>query len=311
MHSFRHAHIATLLALLLGTNVFAMAVVHAADADGDGVSDVEEIQEFGTDPFIPDFSGVVADAQVHLLSLPPEFSLVGESLLVTGFAPRHVGTVEVDLVQNQETLSTLLVRPDDRGVFSGVWDLSDVCAAKGKGTYDIVVENKQQNRMTMLCDTSHLPMPLENLHFAGKAIDPAHPTSTVIAQSDDAVLEAVGQPWLRLYSVYASVLFSKEMFADDSGRLRVTPWKTLAPGKHALYVMPHDPIRRLLYAPIVVPFEIVSPLGEDLKASMYYAPGGILIIGAIFFGSVTYIRRLRALRRGILWAGERYPDELY
>lgn len=301
----RSFHLALAAMLLLGGGFHQ---VQAADADHDGVSDVEEIQEYGTDPFSADIAGMVADAEVHIASLPSEFTLIGRRLLITGYGPRQAGSIELQLQLKGEVVSVLRLTPDERGIFSGLWDLGDVCETQGKGTYEVVVQGEQHHRVTLSCD-SLLAIPLGDVHFAGKSFP--NNRTLVLESSDEAVFEAVGQPWLRLYTVYASIVFSKDLYSSESGKLRVAPWKPLQPGNHTLYVVAHDPIRRLLYEPIVIPFTVVDTLGDDLKATIYYAPGGLLIILSVFTGSILYIRRMRALRRGIASDGEWYPDEYY
>lgn len=277
----------------------------AADVDKDGVSDVEEVTEYGTDPFLADISGIVAAAEVRVASLPPMFTLEGQRLLMTGYAPRQAGAVEFRLedMKTSEPLSVLLLRTDERGVFSGLWNLSDVCN-KGEGPFRIMVQERARHEMRLHCGEGEI---LRDLTFAGIPWQ-AGETPRLLS-GDEAILQAKGKPGLRVFAAYASVVFAKDLFADNNDMLRVSPWKPLTAGPHTLSVMPHDPINRIIYEPIKIPFVVEDGFGEQLKSTVYYAPGGIAIILLVFVGSIVYIRRLRSMRQGISLVGEEYPDE--
>lgn len=284
--------------------------VYAADLDGDGVSDIEEVQEYGTDPLTPDIAGVQASAEIRVASLPQEFSLVGKTLLMTGYAPRQAGAVEFTLQSGTgDAVSVLRLTPDSRGVFTGLWDLGDVCHDRGTSTYDIMIQGEPRYHIHLLCDAFLHGFPFTDTTFSGQPLDPEHIPALHVATGDQAIFEAQGKPGFRLYAVYSSVVFSKDLFADETGKNRVVPWKPLPAGHHTLYVMPYDPVHQLLYEPLVLPFDVESGFGENLKANIYYAPGAISIILLVFGGSVLYIRKIRQNRRGIRLEGDLYPDE--
>lgn len=252
------------------------------------------------DEVVADIDGVIVDDGARVVSLPTEFTLEGEHLLVTGYAPQHEGMVRVRLVEkiSGDSVAAILLPPDERGIFSGLWDLRDVCEVFRGEDFSILVNDTEQHAMHLTCSTREV---LSEMQFAGAALQGA----PYLQQGSDAIFEAIAPPGIRLYSVYSSVVHARDLYSEGTGRQRVRPWQPLEYGNHTLTIMPHDPVRKILYEPIVIPFTLGPSWGENLQATVYYAPGGIAIIGFVVICSIAYIRHIRALQRGIaLWDEE-------
>jgi len=273
--------------------LFSLGAAFSADVDGDGVGDIEEIYEYGTDPHVADIDVLYSAAEVRIASLPEVFTLHGTSLLMTGFAPRQAGSVEFQLQNKEGVVRSVLRLPTDaRGVFNGIWDLRDVCAHIEEQDFTLVGSGNMLHKLTLLCADA-VDWPLDQMTFAGLDRHRGQADAVALNMPGEAVFTAKADVGTRLYAAYASVVFSKDLFASEDGGLRIAPWRDLPPGDHTLYLMPYNPMTQDLYAPMAIPFTVLPPMSEQWMATVQYAPEGLVVIGLIFAASLLLIRRFR------------------
>lgn len=254
----------------------------------------------------------IEDGVGTIASLPKEFTLYGTRLLLVGNTPMPAAslTIEVREMGTKDVYASHTVTSDERAAFAEIWEIPALCGdSLLEKEYELLMDGEVEHAFAVRCDTSDSFFPFERMLFAGQALSFDAASPYVIAEGKDAVFEAVGQPWMQVYAAYASIVMSKDIYVGNQGRIRIAPWQTLLPGKHHLYIAPYDPIRKTLYDPLMIPFSVQGGVGEQLKATVYYAPGAAAILLLVFFGSVIYIRRARSMRRGIILVGEEYPDE--
>lgn len=276
---------------LLGSS--PLVFVRAADMDGDGVTDIEEVYEFGTDPRDADVEILTQAAETRLASLPHAFTLHGTSLLVVGFAPRQDGLMEVRLVDLQgQTRSVLRLPMDERGVFNGLWDLGPVCHEVGAGDFSLQVQGGLPHSMRLACVAPDV-YPLSSMTFGSLPLGGEQTTPLALPSGEEAIFTAVASQGMRLYVSYASLVFSKDLFSADEGMVRVAPWKYLPPGEHTFTVMPYAPLTRDLYDPVRVRFTILPPMTAQFQAMVTYVPGSLGVLLVFFGGAVLAVRRAR------------------
>lgn len=282
-----------ILAAVLLLGFTPLFFVRAADVDGDGVTDIEEVYEFGTDPREADVDVLTQSAETRLASLPHDFTLHGTSLLVVGFAPRREGWVEVRLLDNTEqTRSVLRLPMDERGVFNGLWNLGPVCHERGAGEFTLHVDGGVPHSMRMTCQPPE-EYPLSAMTFGSLSLETQGREPLVLASAEEAIFTAVAGQGMRLYVSYASLVFSKDLFAANEGVVRVAPWKYLPPGEHTLTVMPYAPLTRDLYDPVQVRFTLLPPMSAQWQAMVTHVPGSLGVLFIFLGAAILAVRRAR------------------
>lgn len=248
----------------------------------------------------------------EIVSLPKEFTLAGTSLLLIGKTDSPNHWVTVDIWRGNAAKPALSKRfiSDEYRSFLHVLDLAQLCMIPSTDEYTLTLNNTPEHLFRMECPHDQAVYPFEGMQFAGTSLGGTTAQEEIYVDTPNkAIFEASGQPWMHAFTAYASVVMSRDMYVGNQGRMKVSPWQYLEPGKHHFYMAPYDPIRKIVYQPLTVPFHVEGGMGEQLKSTVYYAPGAASILLLVFFGSVLYIRRMKYLRRGICFIGEDYPDD--
>ncbi len=254
-----------------------------SDTDKDGLTDSEEIFDFGTNPL--EFNkSIFSDGQELRFITPVRDDMARGGTLFFKGVSKYQNTSLYFNISLGEKVTKKEIKTDGRGIFTFEENLYEQCSF---GTnYDVWINflDHEVMRVHVTCEDITSLSFLEDAKFEGKSVSDifAGVGDLKVTQGTSPVFFAHMSGGFSAIGVFRSTIFSSGLFVDNNKVPVVFKSESnLENGVHDFTLVLRDPKLKEVYAPLHIPFVVEGTQHSYLSSMVIYSSGGLLF-GTVF-----------------------------
>lgn len=278
------------------------------DTDGDGYSDAEEYNDYGTDPLVPAAALFSQNepAGIRLVSLPKRANVEGTSIYLKGLFHTPDTVITTSFESDTGLAFNVILKTDERGVFHQIVSLDGFCTYAQNTRFTITYKDEVLSTITLHCRPESYGEFLSSVEFNEQIVQPSFNMKPVtVIDNLKQGFRAQLTKELDAKGYFSSIVTSAQMLSDTSVRtIAAYPSQSLEKGPHQFILTMREPIHDTYYDPLVIPFEIIYDQWGYLKTYMY--AGGSTSAAALVISAmgVIYIRKHNKAKRRRVYEGD-------